>query len=151
MKSEITESPTPPSFNYEEFQKRISSITDIKARQLALLEDTMQAYTLYTRAKDFNGCVYFPTEHSVGCAIGRCLPRNSELLSIEWQENARRYDQNTGIQYVLDKCPLWIQEMNNEFLTQLQALHDSSVCWNEFGLSDAGKLQANRIKTKYCV
>lgn len=48
-------------------------MTELQTKQLALLEETVAAYTLETRATQGYGCAYL-TDTGRKCAIGRLVP-----------------------------------------------------------------------------
>lgn len=83
-------------------------------------------------------CVYHPTETSKGCAIGRHLP-----LKVSSNSNLQSASVNRDI--VFNLLPKWMQNLGRTYLAYVQRLHDLPENWDEFGLSDSGKLRVNGI------
>ena len=135
-----------PAFDYDALPAKYAAIADITARRKAFLEDIVGFYKLNNRAIIIDNvegpkCVYAPTQTSPGCAIGRCLPRESEALNY------------TGLigSYLSEgrHLPDWMREMGVSFLQDMQSLHDNCSCWNESGLSEEGKSRVEWYKTNY--
>jgi hypothetical protein len=70
-----------------------------------------------------NGCQYKATETSEGCAIGRLLT----------PELAASLPQDSGVSSdnVFYSLPLWLKELGQDFLENLQDLHDQNDFVNE--------------------
>lgn len=76
-------------------------------------------------------CVYEPIGESEGCAIGRHLP-------LEVTKNLEGV-----VAYVIstnkEDIPDWMLALGEDFLMDVQSLHDGRDNWAETGLSDDGK------------
>ena len=96
-----------------------------------LLQDAIDYYWGRPERKCINEnrvCVYSPREgsKSEGCAIGRLLP---PALA----NKLDNYPGATGVSNIdvfLD-LPNWMQDLGQEFLSELQSLHDSSYFSNK--------------------
>ena len=120
-----------------------------------LLEDTIAYYSVNPaerRCKAIIGsCHYSPKTAnkptSDGCAIGRHLS----------DEVKEKFDFRGGSIYFIKKyalelfalAPQWMQDMDIDFLRNIQGLHDVSDFWNETGLSQEGKECVEQIKNKF--
>lgn len=132
-----------------------ASITDIKQRKLAFLDDTANFYTSKNRAynADVRICTYSATETSLGCAIGRHL----------FTDVCTALDPIGNIETVATTenhlIPKWMQDMGIPFLQAMQEFHDdhwngSYACdsnWNVNGLTDVGRENYEKIKQEYYV
>ena len=142
------------TFDYEALQKKISSIPDITDRRTAFLKDTIEFYNSNNRATTTEGCIYRATYSSPGCAIGRCLPRDSKVFERELVEHFCNVD--TLIEKEIE-LPQWLLDMDDgvrpsqpvQFLGDVQGLHDTEYYWDEDGLSVEGKRETNEIISKY--
>lgn len=112
------------------------------------LLDTIKYYSEDTsrRCVSEGKCTYSPetlNKNSEGCAIGRWLDEELQLeldaLGIVPVQNEK----------VFDKLPKWMQGMGIYFLQHVQDLHDSSIYWDESGLSQLGKNKVNEMIEHY--
>jgi hypothetical protein len=107
-----------------------------------LLNNTIYGFTAQTRcsfaANDF--CCYYREDTNNSCAIGRELSVNkcNELEA----ENVDIYSLETLL-------PKRLRDMGINFLSAVQNLHDNADWWNETGLSETGKKEAERIIESY--
>jgi len=97
------------------------------------------------------GCKYSPVSinklTSEGCAIGRHLSPDVQI----------KFDNQicAGIEDILDKkylkelMPKWMQNMNEDFLSDSQALHDMNIFWDDKGLSNEGISRVEEIIKKF--
>lgn len=87
----------------------------------ALLQDAIDYYWGKPERKcvdESGNCKYTPSPTSEGCAIGRLLPKDiAETLP---------YDAGVYDSRVWDSLPEWLKAMGQEFLKDLQILHDIS-------------------------
>lgn len=51
---------------------------------------------------------------------------------------------------VFPNLPIWMQDLGEEFLKEVQMLHDSDDYWCIGGLSENGAKQYNNIAKRYC-
>ena len=92
--------------------------------RIDLLNDAIAYYWGREERKCYNSfigcCTYYPTTPQTdGCAIGRLIPlKLCKMLD----------KTGDGISYdgAFAKLPLWLQLLGQNFLTKLQALHDSN-------------------------
>lgn len=82
-------------------------------------------------------------KNSDGCAIGRWL---DEEVKLDLDSLGPVPVQN---EKVFDKLPKWMQGMGIYFLQHVQELHDSSIYWDESGLSQLGKNKVNEMIEHY--
>ena len=112
---------------------------DIKERQLAVLEDTVKHYNSTNRSQDGLSCVYYPTDKSEGCAVGRLI-KNKELCNTLGSRSV-----STAFVHL----PKEVKELGVEFLTDLQSLHDTAPFWDADGLTISGEGFVTQIKRDY--
>jgi hypothetical protein len=115
------------------------------------LEDTIKYYSKNPKKLrcEVNGvCQYGSDEPGVvGCAIGRKLRKAD-------RERLDNGDPNgIGIDSVLKHypklLPAWMRKMSENFLCNLQRLHDKGRLWDDVGLSDEGYDYVKSIFSKY--
>lgn len=128
---------------------QFEQIIDIKARRRAFIEDEAAFYNSKNRCADAMGCYYHPLPHSPGCAIGRHLDRNSEVIRRKLKGTITNILEFTG-RNTKDYFPTWMLEMGSCFLRDCQFLHDDAENWNENGLSKKGKEYFNQLLKIYC-
>lgn len=122
----------------------------IQQKRIEFLEETVKYYSedINRRCVSAAGrCLYDPTkagkEHvSEGCAIGRKVSTELQI----------KLDDIGGISNcdAFEILPEELQELGQEFLIQIQDLHDFSKNWNELGLSEKGVEMVNIIKRDFC-
>lgn len=125
--------PTP-----EELSAKYTAIADMQERRKVFLDDVASFYTSENRATSGQICLYQATKTSPGCAIGRCIPD-------KLRPNTGGVSQNE----VYNVLPLWMREMGQDFLADIQRLHDSTTRWNAEGLSADGVKFVAWIKEAY--
>ena len=88
------------------------------------------------------GCIY---SGEIGCAVGRLI-EDKDLCS--------RLDNSalSGVcrTEVFNQLPENVKELGQEFLQDLQKLHDNYQYWNENGLSDSGNKIMMQLETRWC-
>lgn len=122
----------------------------IQQKRLDFLNDTVNHYNINNRCSaiigGYNSCKYHPKSLglegiSEGCAIGRKVGRRLAL----------KLDEIGGsVSTIFEHLPKKLQELQDDFLMEVQELHDTSTYWNETGLSKVGKKMYNYIKDTYC-
>jgi hypothetical protein len=124
---------------------KYEEIKDVKARQIAFLDDTAAHYNLNNRSVDENVCLYTPKDQtkSDGCAIGRHLDEKTRKLLIDKDLNS------SYVGKILEYLPLWMEEMGEKFLRGVQNLHDDTNNWTTTGLSDSGVSHVKTIKDHF--
>lgn len=123
---------------------KYETITNIKERQIAFLDDTAKHYNIFNRNDIHGECRYLPiNDSSEGCAIGRYLDKCLAKRMDEREFGSPGVSNMT----LFNKLPTWMKEMGNSFLCNIQILHDDFTFWNEQGLSNKGSLNVDRIKS----
>jgi len=125
--------------------------------QLEFLNDTIAYYSVdpvNRRCTDKEGnCKYSPkTVNKVGlsegCAIGRKLPPNVQvLLDSSSYGSIDCIKRDDPVKY--DKLPEWMKEFPILFLEAVQRLHDNAAFWTDTGLSESGIAKVNEIKQRF--
>ena len=123
---------------------------------LELLNDTIAYYSVNPAERRcisiYGACSYSPSINHIptseGCAIGRHLDGD---VKIKFDESS--YGSISMIaKYNKDAfalAPQWMQDMDIDFLMDIQVLHDKSDYWNETGLTEMGEEYVNQIKNKF--
>lgn len=118
--------------------------------KINLLTETAGFYHLGNRSKNEKAgfgsmCKYrHPSDpNHPGCAVGRLI--KDESLKQKLDDCS-----NSGINETepWNMLPAEVREWGQDFLDELQALHDVVSNWNDKGLSDKGLTQFNKIKDK---
>ncbi len=104
-------------------------MTELQVRQKAFLDETVAHFNINNRATENEWSCEYKHKYNGGCAIGRKV--SAEL--------ADKLSGPVGLCFKL--LPMDLQELTQQFLAQVQRLHDRSVFWNENGLSEEGKLR----------
>ena len=118
--------------------------------RLEFLEDTIKYYSEDTSRRCLDGgfCLYSPinacNNNSEGCAIGRHLTPKLQLLLDKTENNS-----SVGNGKVFKKLPKWMRELGQDFLSDMQELHDEEYNWDEGGLTELGKERVQEIKSEY--
>ena len=117
----------------------------IKERRLEILKWERENRTSLNRAIDVDlSCIY---SGEIGCGVGRL---------IEDKDLCARLDGFGGIgsgvclTSIFEQLPENVKELEQEFLSDLQKLHDHGSHWNENGLSDDGDKLMNELEVKWC-
>ena len=123
--------------------KRFEDEKDIHKRRLLFLDDTVAFYTSKNRAVTSEGiCLYYATDSSPGCAIGRYISSDSSF-NFSLKSNVK-----TCI--IFHNLPDWMQEMGMAFLYEVQRLHDEGfefpMFWDERGLNAVGVTTYEELK-----
>ncbi len=122
-----------PSFIW--LQLVIKIMEKIKEKQLSILNDTISHYNSNNRSYINGSCVYYPTENSEGCAVGR-LVKDKELCKALG---------TSSVNNIFSSLPDDIKELGHDFLNDLQQLHDNKDNWDGHGLSEKGKNAVERL------
>lgn len=114
-------------------------------QKLQLLDETIAYYSKGNkRCASSMGCRYSGKTVGIktqGCAVGRLL---KPALRIE-------LDKNSGIvtySRIWEKLPKNIQSYGQDFLRQLQMLHDDASFWGIKGLSSGGEFFVKELRQK---
>jgi hypothetical protein len=103
-----------------------------------LLLNTINYFNTSNRGVDGGGgCVYHNADTGNRCAIGRELSK--ELA----------YGLEGSVGFIYDLLPKRLKDMDADFLTQVQRLHDREEHWDCSGLSKLGHSKARSIIKKY--
>ncbi len=117
----------------------------LKDKQLKVLNDTIKAYNVNTLCiHETGGCKYY-IEGKQGCAVGRLID------DIELRKKLDRNHEGgeTDVSSVFELLPDNVKELGVEFLTDLQALHDTKALWDDKGLNVHGKDRVGQIKRNH--
>lgn len=107
-----------------------------------LLQNTIDYFNSENRSTTyFNSCKY--RLNGKACAIGREI---SDELAKEFDDL-----ENTGVYEddIFDALPKRLQRLGKEYLSSIQKLHDSSLNWDNGGLSAKGKQSVESMIKKY--
>lgn len=114
------------------------------------LEDTIAYYSEDVNRRCIKGtkCLYSPLNAdkkgiSKGCAIGRHLDEELQLTLDDADYTAVDGDE------VFDSLPTWMQDLGQDFLYDVQRLHDLKNYWSDKGLSSDGLKFVEITKQKY--
>lgn len=126
-------------------------LQELKQKRKEFLEDTWQYYAEDVSRRAIEGilsdvtksCCKYKTSDGRKCAIGRHIPDSSYDFYIEGQNIIG--GQLDGI------IPATISALGNEFLQEVQQLHDCNDNWYKLGLSSLGEENVARIMDIYCL
>lgn len=129
--------------------KRMIPTETLQSKQIAFLDETVAYYKTHPRgvSSKTHRCSY-----QAGCAIGRHLDGQ---LAAKLDRYLDRYDDATVSNPALfERLPPTLQELDMEFLKDVQALHDIDDNWmmNNLGgqdLSPLGHIEFDLIKEQY--
>lgn len=116
-----------------------------------ILEDTIKYYSEDTNRRCVTeyGCFYNPIRVNKkgitdGCAIGRLIPQRLRA-------KLDKFDGATGvIEYkIFQELPKKIQNLGQDFLVELQILHDNNSYWDDGGLTEKGEKVVTEMKRRY--
>lgn len=124
--------------------------TELKHKRLTILDDTVKWFSVHPRAigttAATKSCLYYKDENT-GCSVGRLIPD---------KELCKKLDDfamsSVSSDDVFNLLPEQLKVLGQEFLAELQSIHDNDEFWvNGGGLSDKGKLEYEYIKRSFCV
>lgn len=109
----------------------------LRERALAFLDDTARFYNEENRGCDKDGGgIYYLTENSPGCAIGRYC---DQIATFKMKKKI-----NTSyLQYL----PNWMKEIDIKILSAIQNLHDYPSHWCANGISLEGAVYYHGVKS----
>jgi hypothetical protein len=111
----------------------------IKERRLEILKWEKNNRTSLNRAITSGGtCIY---SGEIGCGVGRL---------IEDKDLCAKLDSFGGLPSVFEQLPENVRELGQEFLMDLQKLHDYDQHWTGNGLSNAGENFMNELEAIWC-
>lgn len=124
----------------------------LQEKRKEFLDDTVAHFSVNVRAtasielesgRSITACKY-SHDYNGGCAIGRKISKKlaSELDNID--------DSGVTENHIFVKLPKELRELGQNFLTDIQGLHDFTGYWDEEGLNEAGIFAYNRIVKNYC-
>lgn len=119
--------------------------TELKAKRLAIVKDTVAHYTGKNRGTNGSYCQYSPIiGRTEGCAIGRLI--TDKRLCTEFDS----FGGSLKAPSIQQKLPIELVELGLDFLYDLQRLHDRENNWTEAGLSSKGEYSADELIVNYC-
>ena len=113
-----------------------------------LLDNTKKRYNSYNRAVNNNEECLYITENNNRCAIGieltpnTCHKLNQVKPTLEGGTSVRNKE-------IFNTLPKRLQDMGEDFLSDIQSLHDCGWYWNSEGLTQDGLSKVNQIKAIY--
>lgn len=114
----------------------------IKARRV-LLRDTIRHFNSENRGYSARKqCCVYSHKCNGGCAIGRKIP----------QALAKRLDRlgsGVGDDCIFDSLPPRLRRLGQDFLKNVQTLHDEENNWDTEGLTDHGRCAAKDIRQRF--
>lgn len=118
----------------------------IKAKRLEILEYTVKYYSEDTKRRavitePLRMCMYL-TKDGRKCAVGRLLDKEKINMSIVGSVHLLFRDKP---EFITEDMKL----VGEEFLSELQDLHDISSYWDENGITDDGNKRVDIIKRIY--
>lgn len=123
----------------------------LKRSQLAFLNKTIKHFNSTNRSIDLTKneiqCVYYHPKFG-GCAIGIHVPIDvrKKLDQVEPEEEVGMSILNDEI---FSMIPMKMQKLGQNFLSEIQSLHDIKMNWNENGLTEFGKNNVQIIKQSF--
>lgn len=112
----------------------------IKERRLEILKWERENRNSQNRAINVDlSCMY---SGEIGCGVGRL---------IEDKDLCARLDMLGGVclTYIFEQLPENVKELDQEFLKDLQKLHDYGHHWDEKGLTDDGESFMTELEVKW--
>lgn len=118
------------------------AIKDIKERQLTFLKDTAAHYNLSNRGvrESVKGAGSICT-YVAGCAIGRHITDMKKREDFDASHRSA-----VGEKEIFNRLPKWMKEMGDDFLGDVQALHDEESNWDGDGINEKGKNAVENIE-----
>ncbi len=114
----------------------------IKERQLKVLNETISFYNSDNIAMGGDKSCMYITPNGKKCAIGR-------LISDDLASSLEEVHSNKTLIDIFELLPKEIQELDKEFLSDLQMLHDYPSNWDKNGLTFEGKIEVNNFMLKF--
>lgn len=117
----------------------------IEQRRLEILDwekNNRTSLNRSTKGEENVRCAY---SGPIGCAVGRLIDDKELCAELDAEDDGAVYER-----HVFAQLPDHIKELGQDFLNDLQVLHDSSQAWNENGLSSLGKNLYEKIKAQRC-
>lgn len=128
----------------KEWLMHFEPVLTLKQKQAKFLKDTIDWFSNHPLAISPGGrCKY-----ELGCAIGVRIKRISLRKKLD---NADLYNSSTAVcnDQVFNDLPDYLKELTQPFLKHLQNMHDLRDKWQIGGLSDKGKIEVERIISRY--
>lgn len=117
----------------------------IEQRRLEILDWEKNNRNLNNRSTEGEGTVRCMYSGPIGCAVGRLIDDKELCAELDADDDGAVYEP-----YVFAQLPYHIKELGQDFLNDLQNLHDNSQAWNENGLSSRGKELYEKTKARWC-
>lgn len=117
----------------------------IKERRLEILKWERENRTSLNRAIDNDlTCIY---SGEIGCGVGRLIEDKDLCARLD----GLNWDVVSGVCLisVFNQLPENVKELDQEFLIDLQKLHDYGHHWNERGLTDDGESFMTEMEVKW--
>lgn len=124
------------------------SIQKFSQTKQELLQNTVNFYNSNNRAVSSNKCQYI-TKSCNRCAIGREVQLNLATQLEDMDVSSDYSGSSVSNSKIFNILPKRLTNMGQDFLVSIQNLHDAKTCWDENGLSNAGKHQVDAIISAY--
>lgn len=121
----------------------------LEQKRKEFLDETIAFYNLNNRCADDEGCCYYYMDGKEGCAIGRHIPDKELCKRLDEMKDGCCGSSVGTNNNVFDKLPDNLKELGQTFLHAIQALHDSSIYWTDYGISGYGLKLAKEIRDKF--
>lgn len=117
--------------------------------RLEIIKDTVEFYSEDPKGRrsidENDNCVY-TDQHGCHCAVGRYL--KTEYQYFEWEHNKKSAADDLYPHFYKDDIPQDIRK-DYRFWQDLQVFHDDNLNFDEDGLSEIGKEEAEQLINKY--
>lgn len=116
----------------------------INKKRLKFLNETIKHFNSTNRAMTpFGRCLYVPIEGvSEGCAIGRHIKNKALCFKLDGIGGVGKFE-------VFVVLPKKLKDLGQDFLAEVQRLHDNKSNWDENGLTHYGNTKVEIIKTDF--
>lgn len=129
--------------------KFLDTSTPLKDRRRSFLRSTIEHFGRDPKNNrcehPLRGCKYEPNEDSKskGCAIGRFLDTKTQIALDVIGDIQEIYSEDHA-----SLLPDWMRDLGEDFLFDIQELHDGGSYWGEVGLSKDGERQVKFIRKR---
>ena len=118
-----------------------------RIRMQDILEDTIEYYSESPRAQDSSGSCQYTDADGNHCAVGRYM--REEFQTTEFYAN-----NGTSVGSLAADVDTYLESnvlgLTEKFWSALQDIHDSDICWGEYGegLTAIGEVSCDSMKKK---
>ena len=109
------------------------------------MEETIKHYNANNRCYNGERCLYSPIEgKSEGCAVGRHIADKQLCKDLDAGKFANCFGISSNA--VFEALPQELKDLGQDFLGDIQSLHDTATWWNATGLTYEGIVKVNKLK-----